>query len=135
MLQNQIQKVYTVSLLNKEIRYLLEQNFFSLQLTGEISNFISPSSGHWYFSLKDDNAQIRAAMWRGNNRSATFKPKNGDQVLVRARVSLYEPRGDYQLIVEHIEPAGEGQLKQQFDALKMQLAGEGFHNVSDQTVR
>ncbi|MEC8326272.1 MAG: exodeoxyribonuclease VII large subunit [Pseudomonadota bacterium] len=126
MLQNQIQKVYTVSLLNKEIRYLLEQNFFSLQLTGEISNFISPSSGHWYFSLKDDNAQIRAAMWRGNNRSATFKPKNGDQVLVRARVSLYEPRGDYQLIVEHIEPAGEGQLKQQFDALKMQLAGEGL---------
>ncbi|WP_407681042.1 exodeoxyribonuclease VII large subunit [Pseudoalteromonas piratica] len=126
MLQNQIQKTYTVSLLNKEIRYLLEQNFYSLQLTGEISNFISPSSGHWYFSLKDDNAQIRAAMWRGNNRSATFKPKNGDQVLVRARVSLYEPRGDYQLIVEHIEPAGEGQLKQQFDALKMQLAGEGL---------
>jgi len=126
MLQNQIQKTYTVSLLNKEIRYLLEQNFYSLQLTGEISNFISPSSGHWYFSLKDDNAQIRAAMWRGNNRSATFKPKNGDQVLVQARVSLYEPRGDYQLIVEHIEPAGEGQLKQQFDALKMQLAGEGL---------
>ncbi|WP_372769384.1 exodeoxyribonuclease VII large subunit [Pseudoalteromonas sp.] len=126
MLQNQIQKIYTVSLLNKEIRYLLEQNFFSLQLTGEISNFIAPSSGHWYFSLKDDNAQIRAAMWRGNNRSATFKPKNGDQVLVRARVSLYEPRGDYQLIVEHIEPAGEGQLKQEFDALKMKLAGEGL---------
>ncbi|MFY8352082.1 exodeoxyribonuclease VII large subunit [Pseudoalteromonas sp. SSM20] len=126
MLQNQIQKIYTVSLLNKEIRYLLEQNFFSLQLTGEISNFIAPSSGHWYFSLKDDNAQIRAAMWRGNNRSATFKPKNGDQVLVRARVSLYEPRGDYQLIVEHIEPAGEGQLKQEFDALKIKLAGEGL---------
>ena len=126
MQQNKIQKVYTVSLLNKEIRYLLEQNFFSLQLTGEISNFISPSSGHWYFSLKDDNAQIRAAMWRGNNRSSAFKPKNGDQVVVRARVSLYEPRGDYQLIVEHIEPAGAGQLKLEFDALKMKLAGEGL---------
>jgi exodeoxyribonuclease VII large subunit len=126
MSQNNIQKVYTVSALNKEIRYLLEHNFFSLQLTGEISNFISPSSGHWYFSLKDNNAQIRAAMWRGNNRSSSFKPKNGDQVLVRARVSLYEPRGDYQLIVEHIEPAGTGALKQKFDALKLTLAAEGL---------
>jgi exodeoxyribonuclease VII large subunit len=85
-----------------------------------------PASGHWYFSLKDDKAQIKAAMWRGNNRSQSYRPENGAQVTVKARVSLYEPRGDYQLIVEHMEPAGEGQLKQEFDALKMRLAAEGL---------
>lgn len=120
------QTVYTVSRLNREIRTVLEQGFASLVLTGEISNFITPASGHWYFSLKDDKAQIKAAMWRGNNRSQSYRPENGAQVTVRARVSLYEPRGDYQLIVEHMEPAGEGQLKQEFDALKMRLAAEGL---------
>ena len=120
------QTVYTVSRLNREIRTVLEQGFASLILTGEISNFITPASGHWYFSLKDEKAQIKAAMWRGNNRSQSYRPENGTQVTVRARVSLYEPRGDYQLIVEHMEPAGEGQLKQEFDALKMRLAAEGL---------
>ena len=120
------QTVYTVSRLNREIRALLEQGFASLVLTGEISNFIAPASGHWYFSLKDDKAQIKAAMWRGNNRNQSYRPINGAQVTVKARVSLYEPRGDYQLIVEHMEPAGEGQLKQEFDALKMRLAAEGI---------
>jgi exodeoxyribonuclease VII large subunit len=118
--------VYTVSRLNREIRTLLEQGFASLVLTGEISNFITPASGHWYFSLKDDKAQIKAAMWRGNNRNQSYRPVNGAQVTVKARVSLYEPRGDYQLIVEHMEPAGEGLLKQEFDALKMRLAAEGL---------
>ena len=120
------QTVYTVSRLNREIRTVLEQGFASLILTGGISNFITPASGHWYFSLKDEKAQIKAAMWRGNNRSQSYRPENGTQVTVRARVSLYEPRGDYQLIVEHMEPAGEGQLKQEFDALKMRLAAEGL---------
>lgn len=120
------QTVYTVSRLNREIRTILEQGFASLVLTGEISNFITPASGHWYFSLKDDKAQIKAAMWRGNNRNQSYRPVNGAQVTVKARVSLYEPRGDYQLIVEHMEPAGEGQLKQEFDALKMRLAAEGL---------
>ncbi|GAA60762.1 exodeoxyribonuclease VII large subunit [Pseudoalteromonas sp. BSi20652] len=120
------QAVYTVSRLNREIRTILEQGFASLVLTGEISNFITPASGHWYFSLKDDKAQIKAAMWRGNNRNQSYRPTNGAQVTVKARVSLYEPRGDYQLIVEHMEPAGEGQLKQEFDALKMRLAAEGL---------
>lgn len=125
--------VYTVSRLNREIRTLLEQGFASLILTGEISNFITPASGHWYFSLKDDKAQIKAAMWRGNNRNQSHRPANGAQVTVKARVSLYEPRGDYQLIVEHMEPAGEGQLKQEFDALKMRLAAEGlFSSVHKQ---
>jgi len=127
------QTVYTVSRLNREIRTLLEQGFASLVLTGEISNFITPASGHWYFSLKDDKAQIKAAMWRGNNRNQSYRPINGAQVTVKARVSLYEPRGDYQLIVEHMEPAGEGQLKQEFDALKMRLAAEGlFSSVHKQ---
>ena len=126
MLSKPSQTVYTVSRLNREIRTVLEQGFASLVLTGEISNFIAPASGHWYFSLKDDKAQIKAAMWRGNNRSQSYRPENGVQVTVKARVSLYEPRGDYQLIVEHMEPAGEGQLKQEFDALKMRLAAEGL---------
>lgn len=130
MYQQLQNKVYTVSLLNKEIRYLLEKNFSSLRLTGEVSNFIAASSGHWYFTLKDDNAQIKAAMWRGNNRSCQFRPKDGDQVSVSARVSLYEPRGDYQLIVEHMEPAGEGLLKQAFEALKMRLAAEGLFSTA-----
>ncbi|MGE6463692.1 exodeoxyribonuclease VII large subunit [Pseudoalteromonas tetraodonis] len=125
------QTVYTVSRLNREIRALLEQGFASLVLTGEISNFIAPASGHWYFSLKDDKAQIKAAMWRGNNRNQSYRPINGAQVTVKARVSLYEPRGDYQLIVEHMEPAGEGQLKQEFDALKMRLAAEGLFSSAD----
>ena len=126
MLSKPSQTVYTVSRLNREIRTVLEQGFASLVLTGEISNFIAPASGHWYFSLKDDKAQIKAAMWRGNNRSQSYRPENGAQVTVKARVSLYEPRGDYQLIIEHMEPAGEGQLKQEFDALKMRLAAEGL---------
>ncbi len=118
--------LYSVSKLNREIRALLERGFTNIQLTGEISNFIAAASGHWYFSLKDDKAQVKAAMWRGNNRYARFRPDNGAQVLVTARVSVYEPRGEYQLIVEHIEPAGEGLLKQQFEALKMRLAAEGL---------
>ena len=119
-------QVYSVSKLNKEIRGILEQGFASLRLTGEVSNFVAPASGHWYFSLKDDKAQIKAAMWRGNNRYSKYRPNNGAQVVVTARVSVYEPRGEYQLIVEHMEPAGEGQLKQQFEALKLQLAAEGL---------
>ncbi|MCF2856595.1 exodeoxyribonuclease VII large subunit [Pseudoalteromonas sp. SMS1] len=119
-------KIYTVSRLNREIRSLLEQGFASLELTGEISNFVAPASGHWYFSLKDEKAQIKAAMWRGNNRYCKYRPENGAQVQVKARVSVYEPRGDYQLIVEQMAPAGEGLLKQKFEALQMQLAAEGL---------
>ena len=125
-LKSQQPMIYTVSRLNREIRTVLEQGFASLILTGEISNFITPASGHWYFTLKDERAQVKAAMWRGNNRSQRYRPENGAQVTVRARVSLYEPRGDYQLIVEHMEAAGEGQLKQEFDELKMRLAAQGL---------
>ncbi len=126
MLTTQNQNIYTVSRLNAEVRLLLENQMGIVWLVGEISNFSAPVSGHWYFSLKDSRAQVKCAMFRGNNRHVSFKPENGKQVLVKARLSLYEPRGDYQVIVESMQPEGDGQLQQQFDALKMKLAAEGL---------
>src|SRR5262245_35491106 len=106
--------LYTPSRLNREARFLLERGLPSLWLEGEISNLSRPSSGHWYFSLKDPGAQLRCAMFRQKNLLTRFTPKDGMQVVARGRVSLYEPRGDYQFIVEHLEEAGEGVLKRQF---------------------
>ena len=103
--------VYTVSRLNREVRLLLESGMPVLWLEGELSNFAAPASGHWYFSLKDSDAQVRCAMWRQRNSLLRFRPKDGMAVLVRARVGLYEPRGEYQLLVEHLEEAGEGALQ------------------------
>ena len=120
------QNIFTVSRLNAEVRLLLENEMGIVWLVGEISNFSSPVSGHWYLTLKDSRAQVKCAMFRGNNRRVTFKPQNGNQVLVKARLSLYEPRGDYQLIIESMQPEGDGRLQQQFDELKMKLAGEGL---------
>lgn len=121
--------IYTVSRLNREARQLLEKGFASLWLTAEISNFARPSSGHWYFSLKDATAQLRCAMFRQKNMLAGITPKDGQQVLVRGRISLYEPRGDYQLIVDHLEDAGQGALKREFDRLKAKLAAEGLFDA------
>ncbi len=118
--------VYTVSRLNKEVRLLLESGLPVLWLEGELSNFAAPASGHWYFSLKDAQAQVRCAMWRQRNSLLRFRPKDGLRVLARARVGLYEPRGEYQLIVEHLEEAGEGALKREFEKLKARLAAEGL---------
>ena len=87
-------------------------------ISGEISNFTQPASGHWYFTLKDDTAQVRCAMFRNSNRRVTFRPQHGQQVLVRANITLYEPRGDYQIIVESMQPAGEGLLQQSTNSLK-----------------
>ncbi|WP_287831844.1 exodeoxyribonuclease VII large subunit, partial [Idiomarina sp.] len=98
--------IYTVTQLNSDIRKAIEQGFGHVWLMGEISNFAAPNSGHWYLTLKDERAQIRCAMFRGNNQRAKVRPQNGLQVLVRGRVTVYEPRGDYQLIVEHMEEAG-----------------------------
>ncbi|MEZ8826172.1 exodeoxyribonuclease VII large subunit [Vibrio amylolyticus] len=120
------QNIFTVSRLNSEVRLLLENQMGIVWLVGEISNFSSPVSGHWYLTLKDSRAQVKCAMFKGNNRRVTFKPKNGQQVLVKARLSLYEPRGDYQLIIDSMQPEGDGQLQQQFDELKMKLAAEGL---------
>lgn len=123
---SQSSNIYTVSSLNAQVRLLLENEMGSVWLIGEISNFSAPVSGHWYFSLKDSRAQVKCAMFKGSNRRATFQPKNGQQVLVKARLSLYEPRGDYQIIVESIQMEGDGRLQQEFEALKMKLAAEGL---------
>ncbi|EGU20624.1 exodeoxyribonuclease VII large subunit [Vibrio mimicus] len=118
--------IYTVSRLNAEVRLLLENEMGIVWLVGEISNFSAPVSGHWYLTLKDSQAQVKCAMFKGNNRLVNFKPQNGQQVLVKARLSLYEPRGDYQIILESMQPEGDGRLQQQFEQLKMLLAAEGL---------
>lgn len=118
--------VYTVSRLNREVRALLDRGFAVLWLEGEISNFSRPSSGHWYFSLKDRDAQVRCAMFRMRNQLLRFTPADGMQVLARVRVTLYEPRGEYQLQVEHLEEAGDGLLRRAFEELKQRLAAEGL---------
>lgn len=118
--------IYSVSQLNQSVRLMLENQLGAVWLTGEVSNFSQPVSGHWYLSLKDENAQVRCAMFRMKNLRVSFRPTNGMQVLVRANVSLYEPRGDYQLIIESMHLAGEGLLMQQFEALKLKLAAEGL---------
>ena len=124
--QANVAAAITVSQLNRQVKTLLEKGMARLWVEGEISNIAKPASGHIYFSLKDDSAQIRAAFFRQRQRGPTIGLKNGDQVLAYGRVSLYEPRGDYQLIVEQVEPAGEGALKRQFEVLKKMLAAEGL---------
>ncbi len=119
-------QVLSVSELNREVRWLLEGAFSLLWIEGEISNLARPASGHIYFSLKDSSAQVRGAMFRNRAVHLRFRPENGMRVLVRARVSLYEPRGDYQLLVEHMEEAGDGALQRAFEALKRRLAEEGL---------
>ncbi|MBE8167877.1 MAG: exodeoxyribonuclease VII large subunit [Shewanella sp.] len=121
--------VFTVSRLNGEVRRILEGEIGQVWLSAEISNFSSPSSGHWYLTLKDNYSQIRCAMFKGKNRSVNFKPSNGQQVLVRGNISVYEPRGDYQLLIENMQPAGDGLLAQQFEALKMKLAADGLFST------
>lgn len=118
--------IWTVSGLNREVKTILERGIGTIWIEGEISNFSRPASGHWYFSLKDSQAQIRAAMFRNRNQRVAVKPENGMQVLVRAQTSLYEARGEYQLIVEHLEAAGSGQLMQQFEQRKQRLLAEGL---------
>lgn len=118
--------IYTVSRLNREAKALLEGNFPALWVEGEISNLSRPASGHMYFSLKDAGAQVRCALFRGNRRLLTAEPRDGLHVLARVRVSLYEGRGDFQLIVEYLEEAGEGALRRAFEILKQRLAQEGL---------
>jgi exodeoxyribonuclease VII large subunit len=122
------QIIYTVSQLNHETSQLLGEHFFAIFVEGEISNLSVPASGHCYFTLKDSNAQVRCAMFRSQQRRS-FKPENGKHVLVKAQVSLYEPRGDYQLIVEFMEEAGAGALQRAFDALKIKLSEEGLFSA------
>ena len=125
-MQNSTSNIFTVTQLNYSVRHLLEIELGQVWLTGEISNFSQPVSGHWYLTLKDENAQVRCAMFKMKNLRVNFRPQNGMQVLVRASVSLYEPRGDYQLIIESMQMAGDGLLQQQFEELKMKLAAQGL---------
>ena len=120
------EEIYTVSRLNREARSLLEQSFPLLWVEGEISNFSAPNSGHWYFSIKDSQAQIRCAMFRSHNRKLTFTPQDGMHIIIRTKVSLYEGRGDFQLLVEDMEDRGAGKLRQAFEALKKQLHARGL---------
>lgn len=115
------EEIYTVSRLNNEVRFLLEDSFPYVWVEGEVSNFAAPNSGHWYFSLKDSAAQVRCAMFKGQQRKLNFTPKDGSHILIKARVSLYENRGEFQLIAEEMEERGEGKLRRAFEALKKKL--------------
>lgn len=119
-------KIYTVSRLNRAAKLLLAECFGTVWVEGEVSNLAAPSSGHLYFTLKDADAQVRCALFRPQARLLHFRPENGQHVLARAQVSLYEPRGDYQLVVDRLEPAGDGALQRAFEALKQKLAAEGL---------
>lgn len=122
--------VYSVSRLLRETRAVLEGSFPLLWVEGEISNLSRPGSGHLYFTLKDEAAQVRCAMFRGRGQHLGFRPENGAHVRVRARISLYEARGDLQLIVEHMEDAGLGALQRAFELLKHKLAAEGLFDAA-----
>jgi exodeoxyribonuclease VII large subunit len=119
-------EVYSVARLNREARALLEGGLPALWVEGEISNLSRPASGHLYFTLKDSEAQVGCAFFRNRNQFIGCRPENGMQVLARARVSLYEARGQYQLIVEHLEEAGDGVLRRAFEQLKLRLDAEGL---------
>lgn len=118
--------LYSVSELNRAAAAVLEQNFSWIWVEGEISNLSQPSSGHIYFTLKDSQAQVRCAMFKSRNLAMNFRPENGQHVQIRGKVSLYQPRGDYQMIVDRMEEAGDGALQRKFEALKAKLAAEGL---------
>ena len=123
-------RALSVSELNHQARHLLEASFMQVWVEGELSGFSRPSSGHWYFSLKDRKCQIRCAMFRGFNQRVKEIPKEGEQIRIRGKVTLYENRGDFQIIVEHIEPAGLGALQQAFEELKRKLQQEGLFDTA-----
>jgi exodeoxyribonuclease VII large subunit len=117
--------IYTVSELNANIKSLIEENFPFVWIFGEISNFRIPASGHFYFTLKDDASQISSVMFRGQQRNLKFEPEDGLNVTGMGRISVYEPRGTYQIILEYLEPSGVGALQIAFEKLKNRLAAEG----------
>jgi exodeoxyribonuclease VII large subunit len=125
-MEQEFPKIYTVSALSREIREHLETRFSLVWVSGEVSNFRFPLSGHYYFTLKDAGAQLRAVFFRGNHQHLRYKPTEGSQVLCRGRITVYEPRGEYQLVVDYMEPLGLGALAQAFEALKTRLQAEGL---------
>lgn len=125
----QSRSILSVKDLNQMVKDVLSDAIGQIWLVGEISNFSRPSSGHWYFTLKDDAAQVRCAMFRNSNFRTGFTPQNGQQVLVRATVTLYEARGEYQLVIDQLQPAGAGLLQQKFEQLKQKLSDEGLFDA------
>ncbi len=132
-IDNKTNKIYTVAGLTAEIKSLLENNFPFVWVQGEISNFSVPASGHFYFTLKDEQAQISAVMFRGQNKNLKFRPESGMQVVGLGRISLYEPRGAYQVIFELLEPQGVGAFQIAFEQLKAKLAEEGLFDEKHKT--
>ena len=126
LIETQTPKIYTVSALTEQIKDLLEGKFDFVWVEAEISNFRSPSSGHYYMVLKDEKAQIRAAMFRPQTRYLRFTPEDGMKVLAQGRIGVYEPRGEYQIILDYLEPVGIGALALAFEQLKEKLAAEGL---------
>jgi exodeoxyribonuclease VII large subunit len=128
-MQTPARTIYTVTELNGSVRLLLSSHFGTIWVEGEISNLAQPSSGHLYFTLKDRDAQVRCALFKGSARFLTFRPANGMKVVARAQVGLYEPRGEYQLTVDYMEEGGEGALRRAFEALKAKLSDEGLFDA------
>jgi len=125
-MEPELPHIYTVSSLTREIRERLETHFPLVWVSGEVSNLRLPVSGHYYFTLKDASSQLRAVLFKGNHLHLRYKPEEGRQILCRGRITVYEARGDYQLILDYMEPLGMGALAQAFEALKTRLAGEGL---------
>ncbi len=125
-MDQELPHIYTVSALTREIRDRLETYFSLVWVSGEVSNLRQPLSGHYYFTLKDAGAQLRAVLFKGNHQHMRFKPQEGSQFLCRGRLTVYEPRGEYQLVVDYLEPLGLGALAQAFEALKTRLKDEGL---------
>ena len=119
-------EIISVSEINKRAKSMLEENFSFVWIEGEVSNFVSHSSGHWYFTLKDESSEIKCAMFSSNNSQIRFEPKNGDHLILNGTLSIFEGWGQYQIIVKHIELAGEGALLRAFEELKMKLQKEGL---------
>ena len=130
----QNEEIISVGELNKSAKYILENAFNNVSVIGEISNLSRPASGHMYFTLKDEDGAIRCAMFKNQNIKLNFSPENGDQCVLKGQVSIYAPRGDYQLIVKSIEPAGSGNLMQKFEALRKKLDDEGLFDKNKKMV-
>jgi len=126
---NEEKQIFTVSELTQSIKFVLESAFDNISVEGEISNFKSHVSGHWYFNLKDENAVINCTMWRGFNNYVFFTPQDGMKIIVSGRLTVYPPRGSYQIDVRSMKPAGEGELQAAFERLKQKLKSEGLFDV------
>lgn len=126
---NEEKQIFTVSELTQAIKFVLESTFDNISVEGEISNFKSHISGHWYFNLKDENAVINCTMWRGFNNYVFFTPQDGMKIIVTGRITVYPPRGNYQIDVRSMKPAGEGELQAAFERLKQKLKSEGLFDL------